>query len=236
MTVFSDVSVLIPWRAGDPQREGVWNYIRNQWFELSSVLGFEIVVGQPDDMEGPFNCASALNNAWRRATRPNVVMFGADCLPDVTAISEAMWRIDRGELWVPLFKDTQYYGQYSTHRIINGDDSLYHLPDPNLYVPFQTGVLALTHQAYYQAGGHDDRFVGWGAEDSAFRISLYRLFGDSEPVDRSLYCLWHETGHRSMNQNNWDLIKEYEKIQTREEMVDYIECERPNRLLDVRYE
>lgn len=232
----SDFSVLIPWRGGDPQRERVWGFIRSQWDVLADKHGLEIVVGEPTDMYGPFNCSSALNNAYRASTRDNLIMFGADCLPDEEAIFEAAARLDRGEPWVPVFKETDYFNKDTTDLILAGEDIDSHDPDPEFHVPFQTGVIALKRYAYYNAGGFDERFIGWGAEDSAFRLTLYRLYGDSEPVNRTLRCLWHESGHRSMSPNNRQLITEYEKVQTSEEMTELVRFGRPQFLYDERYE
>lgn len=213
-----EVSILIPWRGGDPHRERVWEYMKARWEEV----GVELCVGV-DDEGGPFNCSRAINRAFRQSTKPIIMQFGADCFPDMDAIDKAYQLLSYGTPWVPLFDKTEYYGRKSTSKILSGKVPETFRFDSNLSVPFQTGVLAMTREAFLATGGADERFVGWGAEDSAFRMSLYRIYGYGTPLPITLRCLWHPTGHRQMSQENLSLCQEYERIETREEMLEYIQ-------------
>lgn len=216
--MLSDISVLIPWRGGDSQRERVWDHIRSRW----ESLGVELCVGV-DDPDGPFNCSRALNRAFAISTRPYVMQFGADCLPDVRAIHAAYYNMKiEGFPWVPTFEKTDYYNEHSTELILRGHPDNTVEVDPNLHVPFQTGVLAMTREAYLETGGADERFVGWGAEDSAFRRTLHILNPGGDPQPFTLRCLWHDNKHRKLGQDNLALCQEYERIHDRETMLQYI--------------
>jgi len=216
--MLSNISVLIPWRGGDPQRERVWEYIRKEW----EFLGVELCVGVDDD-GGPFNCSRALNRAFKMSTKPYIMQFGADCLPDYNAIRDGYHWLESGMPWVPLFDKTDYYNDYATNAMISGLPRNKLFVDQNLAVPFQTGVMALQREAFLETGGSDERFEGWGAEDSAFRMAVWKLYGYGEPLPYTLKCLWHKGEHRVLGEDNLALCQEYERIETREDMLLYID-------------
>src|SRR5690606_9853320 len=49
------------------------------------------------------------------------------------------------------------------------------------------GVVIMSAENYYNVGGHDPRFVGWGAEDDAFYLKAGAMLG----VIRLNYDLLH---------------------------------------------
>lgn len=208
-----NVSVLIPWRGGDPNRERVFEYVLAQWAKLP----VQVCVGE-DDPGGPFNCSRAQNRAFKQATGDHLLMIGADTLPpalsDISAASECLldpapqWRYTRsGHGWLPLFAETAYYSQESTNRILLGADPADEPLDYTL--PFCTGPVALTRGAYVATGGMDERFSGWGYEDAAFRQTLAGLFGAPPALPATARCLWHETDHRIAVSPNEVLMRDY---------------------------
>lgn len=215
--MLSNISVLIPWRGGDPQREQVWEFIKREW----EFLGVELCVGV-DDEGGPFNCSRALNRAFSMSTKPYIMQFGADCLPDVDAIYEGYRFLEAGNPWVPLFDQTDYYNEYMTQMIISGVPRRKLEIDSNLHVPFQTGVMAMHRDVFKETGGSDERFEGWGGEDSSFRRAVWVLHRGGEPLPFTLKCLWHDGKHRVLGEQNLALCQEYERIGNREDMLLYI--------------
>jgi len=213
-----NISVLIPWRGGDPQRERVWEFIKQQWLDL----GVELCVGV-DDPGAPFNCSRALNRAFKLSTKSVLMQFGADCIPSVDAIDDAYRALtEGGQQWIPLYDRTEYFNEYASMEIMRGMPMVTQTIDPLLSVPFQTGVLGFTRDAFMESGGSDERFSGWGGEDAAFRMVLYRLYGEVLPLPYTLRCLWHNGSHRVLPQHNLDLCREYEAVQNRAQMLDLI--------------
>ena len=211
-----DISILIPWRGGDPQRERVFEYILGRWTEFAGKYGFQVCVGE-DDAGGPFNLSRAQNRAFKQAEHDILFMIGADTLPDIGVVSTAascvrdpspQWVYTRaGHGWVPLFEKTAYYSEEATARILHGAD-----PDDeplDYELPFCTGPVALTRDAYVATGGMDERFSGWGYEDAAFRQTLAGLFGAPPAVPATARCLWHETDHRIAVSPNEVLMRDY---------------------------
>lgn len=212
-----DLSVLIPWRSDRGQRERVLRALMPQWRQT----GAQICIGL-DSGEGPFNCAQALNNAYRQATSENLVMFGADCAPDQEILDEAVRRLKTGEPWFPLCDSVGYYSEESSARIMSGEP--YHDFPFESTVPFCTGVLAVSRSAMEVSGGLDERFLGWGMEDAAFRRVLMNMYGDRAAIPIKLRCLWHEESARGNASNfNWSLIREYETLTTYWETNEYLD-------------
>ena len=208
-----NVSVLIPWRGGDPQRERNFAYVLDRWVQYP----VQVCVGE-DDTEAPFNLSRAQNRAFKQAKYDHLLMIGADTLPpslaDVSTVSQCLsdpapqWVYTRsGHGWLPLFAETAYYSQESTARILSGAN-----PDDeplDYTLPFCTGPVALTRDAYVATGGMDERFSGWGYEDAAFRQTLAGLFGAPPAMPSTARCLWHETDHRIAVSPNEVLMRDY---------------------------
>lgn len=220
-----DLSILVPWRAGDPDREKAWSYIQGYWQGIQDDFSFKIEVIQGEESgKGPFNCAQAINSAFNVAAGKFVAIYGADCLPSHESLERTWFELyHKGRPWVPMYSTVEYYNKEVSHDIYNGADPVCCDTDPSLRVPFQTAFLAMPKSVYKATGGHDERFVGWGAEDSAFRRTLAVMFGDQMSIDLPMHCLWHATGHRVMSRANYDLVREYEQIHRVDEMLDYIQ-------------
>lgn len=209
-----DVSILIPWRPDGGQRDRVfYGYVLPKWVET----GAQVCVGR-DDLTGPFNCSRAQNRAFREAKHDLLFMIGADTLPDPGALLVTSCRLSVHGDWFALFEKTGYYSEADTERILSGAD-----PDSielDYVLPFCTGPVALTRDAYVATGGMDERFQGWGYEDAAFRQTLAGLFGAPPALPATARCLWHETDHRIAVSPNEVLMRDYtpltDPVKTRE--------------------
>lgn len=199
-----NVSVLIPWRGGDSQRERVFEYVLREWGKVP----VQVCVGE-DDPDGPFNLSRAQNRAFKQADRKYLYMVGADTLPNRNSVFFAQNLLSEPlySPWLPVFSETGYYSQKSTDRILSGANPADEPLDYTL--PFCTGPVALTRGAYVATGGMDERFSGWGYEDAAFRQTLAGLFGAPPALPLAARCLWHETDHRIAVSPNEVLMRDY---------------------------
>lgn len=214
-----EVSALVPWRSQDPARIRAWEFCKREW----ELMGVEVCEGV-DAEDGPFNTARAANNAFLKSTKPYVMTMGADCIPDRQAVEESLHKIKtEGLNWVPMFDKTSYFDESATNRIFETKRWWDEQTDPKFDVPFQTGVMFMKREVYEEAGGHDERFTGWGGEDAAFRQVIYTLNGNSDPLPLTLKCLWHDPGRRgTMSKRNFELCHTYEALQSREELLEYL--------------
>lgn len=75
------------------------------------------------------------------------------------------------------------------------------------------GMHLLTKEAWRKSGGYDERYVGWGSEDSAFLASLITM-NEKEilRLDAPAYHLWHpldKTRHRKRDERVTHLTQKY---------------------------
>lgn len=121
-----------------------------------------------------FSVSRALNDAAKHARGDIFLMFGADHVPDPAAITWALEQVKRHP-WVRIYDRVLYASEAATHLMVDGpwpgtlltdgaDWTRHSAPCP--------GVLALTRRAYEAAGGMDERFAGWGYEDTEFLSRL----------------------------------------------------------------
>jgi predicted glycosyltransferase involved in capsule biosynthesis len=62
----------------------------------------------------------------------------------------------------------------------------------------------VSRKAFEKIGGMDERFVGWGEEDSSFARALDTLVGKHYRMDETIFHLWHPPAncyhpHREFN-------------------------------------
>jgi hypothetical protein len=198
------VSVLVPFRGDGGHRDRVWDYVKPLWEELP----VELVVGE-DPGDQPFNVSRAFNDAASRATGDLFVLFGADQLPDVDRVAWAMREAQDGAKWCPLFAATGAYSEGDTRLLVenNADPSRF---DFAQWAPFCTGIFAVTRAGWAEINGMDERFFGWGCEDTAVRMALEVVLGPAPEPAGTLHCLWHPAASRSRFDANAAMIGAYE--------------------------
>lgn len=221
-----NISILIPWRSDGPDghRQKIWNYLRPLWEKTP----FEICVGEDDlfgtetthptgSCEGdserhahvkvkmlPFNAAQAFNRAAEKATGDVFVLMGADLYPNVEAVLRAGGWATRRPGWAPAYRTVGYLSEAHTAALIAGEVGIYGLPFETIDYTCQ-GILAIQRSAWDEVGGMDERYAGWGWEDTDLIRRLTRKFGDiaaMPPVGTQAISLWHDISHRDLTYNN----------------------------------
>jgi len=149
-----NVAVAVPWRdRGDPTRRGHHDRV-HAWF-ADALPGAEVF-----DVDAPgekWSLAAARNAGVRLAHTDVVVVCDADNVPEHGVLLDA---VDACQ-----------------------DDGLVHLP----YTLFRNGTFVwdgswggcyvCTPEAWWLAGGQDERFTGWGCEDHAMIYAHSTLLG-----------------------------------------------------------
>jgi hypothetical protein len=193
------ISVLVPFGADDSpagkQRAKVWRWNQRRWdavrtagFVDEVVMGIDPLFGRADferpyatypldaKVPGahPFSVSRALNDAAKHARGNVFLLFGADHVPDPALITWARDRVAH-HAWVRLHDHVLYASEAATRLMLAGDKLIHDAADWTRHPAPCPGVLALTRAAFETAGGMDERFQGWGYEDTEFLSRLTKL-------------------------------------------------------------
>lgn len=177
----------VPWRPGIPEREPLHSYVIRRLrrdFPGIPVVDF-------DSGHARFNRAASRNQAMTTFEDfPAVMLCDADTFPEVRPVWSAVrdaatdGKVHRPFTWFrPLSRK-------ATQRLLEDDvhdkDDLDH--HPNNTAP--GGVIIASPKTWWRAGGMDERFTGWGYEDTSFRLAANELTG-VRSHSGTIWHLWH---------------------------------------------
>lgn len=205
------VSILIPWRTDNSQREKLWTYCRQLW----EATGYEITVGE-DPGTHPFNIGRAFNRAARKATGDIYITYGADHLPDVDRIEWAVEQLSTYD-WCGLYAETAHLSETDTNALLAGYsvDRI----TPAHTIPFCLGVNAIRADKWID---FDERFHGWGSEDQAWRLLVQAAYGRPPEPSGTLWALHHEPASLERAEANFDLLREYQAAYTSGRLAEFL--------------
>lgn len=181
------VSVVVPWRSGDPHREASWDWV---WAKYQSTHpDWEIVEGSSP--EGPFNRSAAIMDGVARSVGDILVVADSDvwCDPQLA--------VDDCETWSIPHLMVHRLSQESTEEVLAGADwhglplSKDNKQDSRPYKGFESGTLTVFRREVLLDVPYDSRFVGWGQEDQAHSAAMRTLIGPPSRHGADLVHLWH---------------------------------------------
>jgi hypothetical protein len=189
MPPHDDVYVAIPWRdTGDRDRR------RSLMFVTSWLMG---ITGQPvhhaDGQGERFSLAAARNAAVREARESGkhvVVICDADTIVDEDALQSAIELARTNNSVVLPFTLYRALGPEHSLQVINGRSPDL-MPDIGWLDWSVGGVQVTTPETWDMLGGQDERFTGWGCEDTAFNLVADRMGHSHVRVEGTIHHLWH---------------------------------------------
>ncbi|MFB4265320.1 hypothetical protein [Nonomuraea sp. GTA35] len=183
------VACVIPWRGGHEDRERHHETVRAH---LRDLLPDAWHIDSDSGHE-PFSRAGSRNRGVRLAEDVGadvVVLCDADTLPERGPLLLAIEKAQDGRLHLPY---TRFRGftQPGTVAYLKGVDPEW------CEVDVETdwsvgGVLVIQPGAWWRAGGMDERCVGYGYEDEAFKYAADTLLGPTARHTGTIWHLWHE--------------------------------------------
>ena len=172
------VVTLVPWRPGNRERERTWDFVRPKL----EALGWRVVTG---DGPGKWARAAAINDAARRAGDWSVALIAdADTVPEVDAIHTAVERVAHDGGALRPHNKLWMLSRIETKRFMVGAPI-----EPQTRHP-GGGLLVVSREAWDAVGGYDERFIGWGHEDSDFNTRLV-AYSTWDISDGNAWHLWH---------------------------------------------
>jgi glycosyltransferase involved in cell wall biosynthesis len=205
----TDVSVLVPWRAGNPDREAHWRFFRPMWEQYGEVVEGACPPGEK------FNRAWAILDAFSQSSGEVLVVVDADVLIDPT---EAIQRA-AGEGWaIPHRFVTRLtpLGSELCKAELARDGKLgeFDVRDKRMveehHLGNETGTCVVLHRSLMRVAPPDPRFFGWGQEDDAWQRALRCMMGPCWRGTERLLHFWHPPQPR-----NNRTIGSYEGLQLR---------------------
>ena len=177
--------VLVPRRADGGPRDRIWALVKSWW----ESHGWEVVEGHHED--GLFNAAKARNTAAQLAGQWDVAIFAdADTIPSsAEVIREAVEVAHKRDVYVRPFRRYYQLTEEATEQWLDtgirpeGGAKL-------LGEQAHGGVLVVPRKLYDKVHGYDERFVGWGWEDTAFEAACRRM-GGFRQLRGDVHHLWH---------------------------------------------
>lgn len=183
------VAVVIPWRGGQPDREAHHKTVRAH---LRKLLPDAWHI-DADSGQQLFSRAGSRNHGVRLAQDVDadvIVLCDADTLPEAEPLQAAIDSAHDGLLHLP-YVHFRGLSQNGTRLYLDGTKP--EACETELAHDWATGgCLVLTPDAWWRAGGMDERMVGYGFEDTAFRIAADALLGPTVKHSGIIWHLWHE--------------------------------------------
>jgi hypothetical protein len=209
-------AIVVPYRGGEPLREARWMRVREH---LDTHLPRWPIITADDERWARFNRAASRNlgvQIAEAAGYSTVITCDADTLLDPAGVEWAVAVADSVDRMVIPFRwyvSLDFEGTEDAMRepwaARDGWTSWGQL-DWSV-----GGSMVMPTHLWWELGGMDDRFTGWGGEDMAFLIAHRALLGADaiRPVGNNWRCfhLAHETSHDPDSPEHRQYVEHYRR-------------------------
>lgn len=178
--------VLVP-RRPDPWRDKLWRYVRE---EIEAEFDWPILEGL-DHGDQPMNRAAARNRAAEQAGDWEVAVFlDADTVPAAHRLRDAVATAVESDKLVCSQTEFRSLTRGGTKDVLVGKVALTDAPIRWTYPLPKSSCIAVSRRLWDETGGYDERFSGWGYEDSSFFHACQAIAG-MERLKGACWHLWH---------------------------------------------
>jgi hypothetical protein len=185
------ILVAIPWRDnGDRHRQESLDFVVEHLYRATG-CPIDLVDG---DQEG-FSLAAARNAAMRREADV-VVVCDADTVVEQEPLAAAIVMAAASDRVILPFTLYRALGPEGRLAVLSGITPRA-VPEIGRLDWSVGGVQVARPDVWWALGGQDERFTGWGCEDTAFNLAADRLGRSHVRVPGEIHHLWHPVTWRT---------------------------------------
>lgn len=183
--------ILVPRREDHGPRDATWQWCKQWWRENLPEL--EIYEGH--HTEGLFNRSAAVNLAAKQAGKWDVaLLIDSDVICDPEQVREAIEHAATWDGLVLAFSRRHNLNRHGSEAIMAGEKGSWRRFIVRTYTEMASSAVAVNRATWDKVGGFDERFQGWGFEDSAFSLAVETFTGNTtHKIEGELWHLWHPT-------------------------------------------
>lgn len=188
-----NVVILVPRRPDNGPRDRLWAWCKPRWERFHP----DWPIFEGASPPGPFNRSAALNDAARQAGDWDVaLLIDADVVANPTAVHDAVDIAANAGRVVVAHNDRVMLNKAGTDKVLAGYDGPWRLRQmvETVYSgpeSCHSCAVAVPRTVWDHIGGFDERFAGWGFEDSAFAIAVATLARPFVNLAAETFHLWH---------------------------------------------
>jgi hypothetical protein len=208
--------ILLPWRSDNGWREKLWAHCHAVWER--EFPDWPIYIGLSDD--GPFQRSQAINRAAEAAGEWDVALIiDGDTISDPQAVRAAVAHAHETGALAIAHRARLMLTKHATHQVLAGRK----VPASDrrsvsrVWQDSVSCAVAVSRKTWELVDGFDERFIGWGFEDTAFYVACETLTGKPGRFEQAeCLHLWHESQPEANKQaptyiRNQGLRNEYEQ-------------------------
>jgi hypothetical protein len=189
----TDVAVVVPFRSDDPERVVLRDWCVARWAALHPAWPL-LVIGDGAE-SGPFNRSRAVNRGVAATDAEVVIVADADI---AVRHGQALEMVDvlGWASWVVGYRTMTHLTRQATIRFMSYGPETPMTQSPDGGVRWMStesvcGLVALRRDDYLAIGGNDERFCGWGWEDTSFAYKADTLLGPHRRTPGECIHLFH---------------------------------------------
>lgn len=212
--------ILVPRRNDNGHRDDLWAFCKQRWVENFN----DLPIYEGHHEHGPFNRSLAINRASDLADGDGrwdvALIIDSDTISDPQRVHQALEAANVTGGLVVAHDQRHMMSKNATTRIVGGDLGSWKRGGmiQKTYRDSVSCAVAVARRTWDVLGGFDERFVGWGFEDTAFHIACETITGlPIQIIPGDCFHLWHATGPETSQQSitykrNHALKRRYEAV------------------------
>jgi hypothetical protein len=187
--------LLVPRRDDGGHRDALWKWARARWERYFP----DVPIFEGHHVEGPFNRSAAVNTAARLAGSWDLgIVIDSDILVRVTQLRAAIERARETGRVTWAHRRWRGISEEWTDSLIRHETDLgAEIDELDIDVLVErtnpiswSCCVVIPRRVWDDMGGFDERFIGWGFEDMAFKSLVQGLYG-WERIEGDVIHLWH---------------------------------------------